>query len=598
VFVPVAEKYEKDYLETSSYGRLRKMTVDLYGIAESDSTDELIWASNIYGAEVHALKQTSEIIKASRSLYERASSSRVNKNYYRGGIRFENTAAIHDGNSANLGIAALWYTHLLKASGQRERYFMNKNLAITGDIDENESVQPVNEKSIGLKAKAVFFSWAKTFVIPDSQRELFEDEIRKLQKRYPGRSLATIGVTHLREIFYDRRVASHDVQGRIPYFINRLKNEYSRVFLIAVIAFLLLAVARLAYGPVDRNAVDIEYEGSHLILKNETGSVLDRIEVGETTVNYQNTGNRAAQYPLAALADLDEDGTNELIFINRVEQANLEISTLKAWSVTGDSLIWEHQLTFNYHYHRQSAFVNLGLRASELQLMNTNDGLKVVLNAGLIQYFQSVAFTIDAISGEIEQEYVHPGRLNDVMVYDIDDDEIDELIFTGINNAFWNAIVGVLEYGEAHGYGPATRDYTPAGLNPANEEVYLLIPKSVIGKYFNPVWKYNMGERVHYDLLSQNFYFTVVEGTKRFTEFEDEIQVIFYFNRDLKPVGIGTNDLYDITARDLYRRGEISIEPDFGYFESLQDSILYWNGEEFLKTREFFHSNQLQQGSR
>jgi hypothetical protein len=90
----------------------------------------------------------------------------------------------------------------------------------------------------------------------------------------------------------------------------------------------------------------------------------------------------------------------------------------------------------------------------------------------------------------------------------------------------------------------------------------------------------------------------VVEGTKRFTEFEDEIQVIFYFNRDLKPVGIGTNDLYDITARDLYRRGEISIEPDFGYFESLQDSILYWNGEEFLKTREFFHSNQLQQGSR
>lgn len=594
VFVPVAEKYETDYHQVnSSYGRLRKMTVELYGAAEFGSTDELIWASNIYGAEVHALKQTSGIIKASRSLFDRTSTNRVNKKKYRGGIRFENTAALHDGNSANLAISALWYTHLLKASGHRERYFINKNIAITGDIDVNESVQPVDKKSIGLKAKAVFFSWAKAFVIPDSQRGLFEAEIQKLQKKYPDRSLAIIGVAHLREIFYDRRVAIHDVQAWIPYAINRLKNEHSRVVLIVIIAILLLVLARLLYGPVDRNAVALEFVDNHIALKNKSGNVIQRIESNEST-----RVSHSVSKPNAILYDLTGDGKNELIYSNRLVEEKERVPKIRVWSIAGDSLIWEKDLTLNYEFPRQNAPLVSELRPLEVDIANTTNGQRIVVHTGSSQYFQGVVFVINAQSGEMISEYVHTGQIRDMIVMDINNDNEDEIILTGVNNAFWNAFVAVLDVNNAHGYSPTTFEYEPTGISKANEMIYVRIPKTIIGKYVEFLDKYNQGRVMFFNEASNILMILVVEGWRYFNDQEGYVETILYFDRSLAPVGVGTSDTYDVIVKQLFEQGEIQEMPDFDYFEAYQDSILYWNGKEFLKTNEFFDSTELQMESR
>lgn len=583
VFVPVAEKYEKDYQESITYGRLRKMTVELYGTAGSNSSDELIWTSNIYGAEVQALKKTSGIIQASRSLFERTSSTRVNKNYYRGGIRFENTAAIHDGNSANLGIAALWYTQLLKASGHRERYFMNKNIAISGDIDVNESVKPVDKKSIGLKAKAVFFSWAKTFVIPDLQRGLFETEIKKLQKRYPDRSLAIIGVNHLREIFYDRRVAIHDVQGRIPYFLNRLKNEHSRVFLVSVIVILLVVLARLLYGPVDRNAVAIEFVDNHIALKNKSGNVIQRIESNEST-----RINHSLPKPNAILHDITGDGKNELIYSNRTVTVEEGDPKVRVWSISGDSLIWERRLTLNYEFPRQSAPYVSELRPLEIRVADSVDGERIVVHTGSAQYFQGVVFVYSATKGDLLSEYVHVGQIRDMMILDLNEDNDDEIVLTGVNNAFWQAFVAVLDINNAHGYSPATLDYQPLGIERATEMIYARIPKTIIGKYVEYIDKYNQGRMMSFDDTSEVLTILVAEGWRHFNRLDGYVDIILHFDRSLKPVGVGTSDIYDVISKELYEEGKIEQLPDFDYFEAYQDSILYWNGEEFLKTNEFF----------
>lgn len=84
VLIPVAEKYGLDQSGSSQYGRLRKMSVELYGEAESKSRDELIWMTNIYGAEIPSLEQTKAPIVASRKLFASGSKT-VNSGYYRGG---------------------------------------------------------------------------------------------------------------------------------------------------------------------------------------------------------------------------------------------------------------------------------------------------------------------------------------------------------------------------------------------------------------------------------------------------------------------------------------------------------------------------------
>ncbi|MDR9366644.1 MAG: hypothetical protein RI575_15005 [Balneolaceae bacterium] len=70
ILVPVAEKYDKDQGKNNGFGRLRSMTMELYGESESKTNDELIWATHIYGAEVPSLGQTTVPVNASRKLFE------------------------------------------------------------------------------------------------------------------------------------------------------------------------------------------------------------------------------------------------------------------------------------------------------------------------------------------------------------------------------------------------------------------------------------------------------------------------------------------------------------------------------------------------
>ena len=58
-------------------------------------------------------------------------------------------------------------------------------------------------------------------------------------------------------------------------------------------------------------------------------------------------------------------------------------------------------------------------------------------------------------------------------------------------------------------------------------------------------------------------------------------------NSEFEPVGIGTDDRYDVLANQLYEEGEIPFVPGFEYFEAFKDSLMYWDGE----TGEFQNSS-------
>lgn len=591
ILIPVAEFYERDKSEKKGYGRLRKMGVDLYGEAEGAELDELFWATNIYGAETPSLDTTKDVILASRKLYESSGANTARSKYYKGGIRFENTAAIHNGNSANLAISALWFIRLLKANGERERYGIHPHTVLTGDIDQEGNVKEVDKGSIELKVRAAFFSWAGVLLVPFSQRSIAERELEILRERFPGKSLSIIGVSHLREVFYDRRVASYHIQGKVAYFINRLKREHSKFILIPSIILLLLIIARLAYGPIDHNPQNFSYEGSSLILENHNGAEVDRLEVGTQTASLYSSPGSIAAYPLAILSDLNGDDINEVIYgkRNRLNQSNREVSDVVAYSVSGDSVIWSNELILNYKFPRQSGVTQEEMLIREIGLVETKDGAKIAVNANSYYYFQTILYLIDAKSGKIEAEYLHIGHIRDIIFEDINGDERSEIIFTGINNAHWLASVGVLEIDKIHGHSPLTEDYRPANMEPASELYYILIPKTLLAKYTNPIMKYNEGKTIYFDIANRTIRALVEEARIPFRKEFGEVMVSISFDENLKPVGVGTSDVYDIVAKQLYEEGEIDKIPDYDYFQSYQDSIRYWNGSEFVITQEYFN---------
>lgn len=578
-FVPVAEIYQKSGSAKDEYGRLRKISVELYG--ESNLKDELIWNMNVLGAEKPSVSHQQDFLHAARKLYKLGNSTKANT-YYRGGVRFELSNAVHEGNSANLAAAMLWYTQLLRASGQRERYIVNSHAAITGDVYSDGSVQQVDSMTIPLKIRAAFFSWAKIIVAPAEQSQQFEEELQKLQEKYPRRKLYVIGVQELKEAFFDRRVAAHEVQGRMKYYFSRMRKEKTRI-LIPLIIILLFVIARLGYGPVDRNAVVLEFIDNHIALKNKTGGVIKRIDSNELTRD-----NHTFSKPMAVLHDVTGDGKNELIYSNRSERGEDGTPKIRVWSVSGDSLIWEKEYALNYDFPRQNTPLVSGLRPTEIRVAQTSKGNRIVLNSGSSQYFQGVIFVFSAKTGDLLSEYVHTGQIRDIMVMDLNLDGEDEIILTGVNNAYWEAFVAVLDVNNAHGYSPATPDYQPAGIERAEEMIYARIPKTIIGKYVEFLDKYNQGMTLFYDEASEIVTILVVEGWKYFNDLEGLVETLIYFDRYMKPVGFGTSDTYDVVAKELYEKGEIQEIPDFDYFEAFQDSLLYWNGNEFVTTQEYF----------
>lgn len=591
ILIPVAEYHERTDSKKSGYGRLRKMAVDLYRESDSADEDELFWATNIYGAETPSMKAKRDVVLASRKLYESSASRSPKNKYYKGGVRFENSAAVHDGNSANLAISVLWYIQLLKANAERERYGVQHHAVFTGDISPEGAVQVVDAESIGLKVRAAFFSWANVLLVPLSQRSIAEKELSLLQEKYPKKRLSIIGITHLREVFYDRRVASHKIQSRVTYLYNRLKKEHSTFILYPSIIVLLLIIARLLYGPIDHNPQNFSYKGSSLILENEYGKEVKRLEVGAQTASQYTSAGSIAAYPLAMLFDLNGDGVNEVIYgkRNRLNQSDREVSDVTAYSVSGDSIIWSRELMLNYKFPRQSGVTQEEMLIREMGLVKTNEGPKIVVNANSFYYFQTILYLIDAATGDVEAEYLHIGHIRDMFLEDLNGDEQSEIVFTGINNAYWLAAVGVLEINNFQGHSPLKKDYKPANMAPVNELHYILIPKTKIAKYTNPIMKYNEGRTIYYDVVNNTIRAMVEEGRIPFRKEFGEVMVSISFDENLRPVGVGTSDTYDIVAKQLFEEGEIEQIPDYDYFQSYQDSIRYWNGSEFILTEEYFN---------
>lgn len=171
VLVPVAEVYHRESSEIEEYGRLRKISVERY--SEKKKEDELVWNMKVYGA-VNPSIDDKKIFLLLPETYLNPLQKKRKGRYYRGGVSFKFSSAVHEGDSANLAISALWYTRLLEAEGGRETYQVRHTTAITGDVDKDGKILPIDEKTIGLKTEAAFFHGHKCWWFPPGNSRGFK----------------------------------------------------------------------------------------------------------------------------------------------------------------------------------------------------------------------------------------------------------------------------------------------------------------------------------------------------------------------------------------------------------------------------------------
>ena len=584
VLVPVVETFESTEGEEKVYGRLRRLKVTVNGETNLER-DHIVRRYNVVGVEKPMWLEDLSVSLAARKLLEQFSPGKVINNY-KGEIYYEFSGALHQGNSSNAATAALWFTGLQNKSDLRERYQLNRDVVITGNIDENGTLLPVSENSIRAKICAAYFSWATTVIAPASQAELFRRELEELRKTYPRKQLTLFSTESLYELFYDRRISTHLNPSKVRYAAGRMWDKKFETAGLGMVLVLSMIVFRLVYGPVDKNPVLYEFKGEILRVLNQGGTFIEEIHVGEATVRGVESIYR---YDIVDFTDVTGNGVNEIIWGELSPNSTGKVSMKE---VNKYAKSWEKEIHYNLTYPNKPYVFESNYKPRKIVAgdLNNNGEINLLINSSHSPYFPSVLSLRNALTGEEISHFVHPGRILDFTLLDMTGDGRLEVVICGINNAYDQAFLAILDIDNIRDFGPSTEEYSLEGYATADMLSYILFPKTKVANSITTNVPYNQAERVHfiedYGLLQvfisdfQNY-----DGNNEFQRIE-RAPIYVYMNEDLSIHGIGTSDEYDMTAEYLFNNGIIDRFPDHEYFKEYQRSFLYWNGEEFIKNEE------------
>ncbi|MCP9291480.1 hypothetical protein [Gracilimonas sediminicola] len=571
VFIPVVETSGM----AEAKGRLRKLRVDVVGKSKKKKF-ELRPVFGVIGANAGNLGD-----KPAKAAGKLLVESVNTKNYWSGTASFELSHTWHAGNSANLALGGLFYCEMLKAENRREYFQLNPGIAITGDINELGQVLPVDEESLKQKAEAAFFSWAQVLVVPVQQLETVLELVDDLQKEYPSRDVVVKGIGELRELFYDRRVTLHKQISIIEHTAKKVWMKRNSTLAVFVVLVLLGVIGKLIYGPLDKNPTAVQFDGNVMKIMNDAGVQLIEIEIGDYSVYFEHY-LPSDRENIVSLIDANGDGQNEILWTS-YHGPGFGRQKLVLGTVDGDTLwTFEHSETFDYEFH---PYTNTGKQFIELiqgEDLDQDGVEEVIISTRHVDYFPSFLLVLDSETGRIKKKYLHAGSIHEVLVKNVDEDIEQELIIGGLNNSLKKAFVSILDYDYIFGQGASTERYKTKGYKNAVEMLYVLFPKTL------PV-ETSGGRRgfetdlYHISETGDNGLRVAIAETHHLNNkrTENNAQVFYLFDESFKVSSVGSTDIYDAYARDIYESGQTDILADGKYLESFKDSLLYWNGESF-----------------
>lgn len=570
VLVPVVERSGK-----IKSGRLRRLSLEIIGTSKHKF--EIKPTFGVIGAEVGTFLQ--EASSAAGNLLRESRKGR-NKQWI-GTAKFELSHAWHSGNSANLALAGAFYCEMLKAEEVQEYFRLNPSICITGDIDEQGMVLEVEESSLIFKVEAAFFSWVQVLVVPASQLSRTLTEIEKLQEDFPNRHLPVFGVSHLKELFFDRRLTIYHKTGAIQHNLKKAWRKRFSVATISVVIALLLIIGRLVYGPVDKNPAAIEFAGSKMLVKNADGATLFEKMVEPEAVQAANS-NEYSLNNFAELIDLNGDGLKEIVFFRRF--INNRVFSLNALNARGETL-WEatYETMYKYKYH---TYVD-----SEVFLINSlavvdieEDGVEellVIANHEL--YFPSRIILIDPLTGKSNKQWLHCGNISDLEFIDLNGDSIKEIVFSGVNNADKRAFLGVLDVNSKEGQICTSERYFAEDMPIVNPIAYVQFPTTLLLQKLYSEGFMEALPRVDRLYLRNNK--DILVQVRETVLGSRKADVLYFFDTLLNLISIAPTNSYDFLAKELYEKGQTEVLADGEYLETYKDSLYWWDGEQLVRQR-------------
>ncbi|MDM7925920.1 MAG: hypothetical protein QUS35_07855 [bacterium] len=390
----------------------------------------------------------------------------------------EKEAAFY-GRSLEAPLALLAAGGLVNGYYGRPLVLFPNDTAVTGGVDPQGRILPVDPDGLKAKLRAAFFSPLRRVVVPWPNLQEAVSVIEKLRISHPNRRLELQSADTVEALWNNRNVAARRPVTPAVRLIAGLKRNRSRIAWSAAAAGILLGIG-LLLAPMlfrDRNPASIDVSGSVLVARSAGGRELWKHDFGVplTRARYADPSSRVR------ILDADGDGRSEVLFgvYESEDPAGLSGSLflfgpdgrVRLRLKTGRAMTFGAE---SYEDHYRVAFAD----AVDLDA----DGTKEIVSIAF--HFPDFPCCVNlwSLSGEKLGEYWHSGQIEKAEYIDTDGDGVLELFLTGQNNEYRCAVLTVLKPARMNGASPQTPagHYRAEGLETGGESAYIRFPKSVL----------------------------------------------------------------------------------------------------------------------
>lgn len=361
----------------------------------------------------------------------------------------------------------------------------------------------------------------------------------------------------------------------IYYFV---KSYPVPSFGFAVITVLAVAfiIGQVKNSIKDTNPTFADVKNGSLNIYNSTGDLLWKKPASGISIANSDTFFRwvYGNHRSINITDLDTDGKNEILVTgDQMTIGQFKCDSLYCFNSNGTRRWVASPESEKYNYAPN--WKRTGWEIRDFFTVRWGKKIKLYAIANDKIYGGAIISEIDSKSGKILGSLYHAGYFSQALSYDINGDGNDEIFLGGSSTGYYHAFFMAVEPDKLMGAIHNENHLKQFNLIKGNPEYYILMPISNFGRLLMPSESYDVAE--------------IRGGNKTVTVFSIEAiihnkqyPILYTFNKDMRVINVFPSTSFLKEYDTMLHSGKLTVPLDSNYWNSLKDSVLYWDGDKYV----------------
>ncbi len=397
-------------------------------------------------------------------------------------IYFENRSACYEGNSLGIALTVGFIEELTKFYNLPYLVHIKENITSTGGIEANGNIIPILGNHIQNKVEIVFYSPIEHFIIPKADDSKAREKLLELKKQYPNRNLNLVPVESITELLDRRSLVDIKKQFPIARAARGIKRNRFTSFLLLLIILILTFFYLREY---DDNPAKINLTSRGYSICNKNDKVLWSIKINSSTFEYLQS-NPAYFETQIRIIDIDNDGINEVLYSNSPVSSFSETYLTEALVVLNNKGNLISHFSFNHTVNSQREIMAPPYGFHLYDTLTSHNSKCILIAAINRDSYASSLFIFDLKNNKIIGDTLwNSGHFVDARLFDIDKDNVNEIVSIALNNGFRQAELFITGIDMLYGQIPTTSEYKLFNFPIANLRGLFLFPNTDYDDYMN-----------------------------------------------------------------------------------------------------------------